>query len=104
MAIPTLNQMLEALHISINLSTEKEITKACSLISEVQAFDSGERDTIKACYLKGPLFDGDIPSKIARDKLIEKGFIAKVVVKGEDGFNACTQKGFYGYKLIRIEA
>lgn len=104
MTTATLQEMLDVLHVNTKLSSAKEITEACSLITEVQNFDSGERDCIKACFLKGPLFDGDIPSKTSRNSLIEKGFIVKVVVKGEDGLNACTQKGFYAFKLIQIHA
>jgi len=50
-------------------------------------------DTLRALYCKGPLFDGDIPSKSERDWLIDSGFCVKVVVEGKDGFNACTHKG-----------
>lgn len=104
MMTATLKEMLDVLHVDTRISSTKEITEACNIITEVQNFDSGERDCIKACFLRGPLFDGDVPSKTSRNSLMEKGFIVKVVVKGEDGFNACTQKGFYAFKLIQIHA
>jgi hypothetical protein len=101
---PTLKQMFEVLHVDMDISTSQEIKSACILISEIQEFNSGERDCIKACFKNGPLFDGDIPSKIERNNLIQKGYITKVVIKGEDGYNACTQKGFYAFKLIELHA
>lgn len=104
MSTATLKEMLDVLHVDTRISSTKEITEACNIITEVQNFDSGERDCIKACFLRGPLFDGDVPSKVSRNSLMEKGFIVKVVVKGEDGLNACTQKGFYAFKLIQIHA
>lgn len=51
-----------------------------------------------------PLFDGDVPSKSGRNSLLEKGYIAKVVVKGEDGFNACTHKGMWAHRLLEAGA
>jgi len=66
--------------------------------------DGGERDVIRAAYESGPLYDGDVPSKISRDSLLDDGFIAKVVVRGEEGFNACTYKGGSAYRLIMASA
>lgn len=41
----------------------------------------------------GPVWDGDVISKGYRDQLVEIGACAKVIVKGEDGYNACTYLG-----------
>lgn len=95
----TLKQLLESIHESIELSSAEELRRACELIIEVQAMDGGERDCLYAAYKNGPLFDGDVPSKAGRNSLLEKGYMAKVVVKGEDGFNACTHKGAWAYRL-----
>lgn len=48
---------------------------------------------------KGPVWDGDVISKSARDELLDIGACAKVCVKGEDGFNACT---YFGQHLLRV--
>lgn len=94
-----LKQLLEAIHESTELSSAEELKRACELIIEVQAMDGSERDCIYASYKHGPLFDGDVPSKSGRNSLIEKGYMAKVVVNGEDGYNACTHKGAWAYRL-----
>lgn len=50
-------------------------------------------------HANGPVWDGDVISKSMRDQLLVIGACAKVVVKGEDGFNACT---YFGQHLLRI--
>lgn len=100
----TLKQLLDALHESVETSSPAELKAACELIIEVQAMDGGERDCLFAAYRHGPLFDGDVPSKAGRNSLLEKGYMAKVVVKGEDGFNACTNKGAWAYRLHQAGA
>ncbi|WP_035384023.1 hypothetical protein [Ferriphaselus sp. R-1] len=100
----TLKLLLDALHESTDLSSAEEIKSAVALIIEVQSMDSAERDCIRAGYKYGPLFDGDVPSKGGRDQLLEKGYMAKVVVKGEDGYNACTNKGAWAYRLLEAGA
>jgi len=99
--MPTLKKLLETLHESTKLSSAEEIKSACELIIEVQDMNNAERDCIVASYEVGPLFDGDVPSKTGRDKLIEMGYMAKVVVNGGDGFNACTHKGAWAYRILK---
>jgi len=100
----TLKQLLDAIHESTDLSSAEELKSSCELIIEVQAMDGAERDCIRAAYKRGPLFDGDVPSKSGRNSLLEKGYMAKVVVNGEDGYNACTYKGAWAYRLIEAGA
>lgn len=99
-----LKGLLDRLHESFETSTAEEITEACKLIVEVQALDASERDVINAAYKRGPLFAGDVPSKNARNSLVDKGFMTYVVVKGDDRFNACTNKGAWAYRLIEAGA
>lgn len=47
----------------------------------------------------GPCWDGDVISKVDRDELLHIGACAKVCVKGEQGFNACT---YFGHSLLQI--
>lgn len=60
----------------------------------------GEKDTLIALVERGPLWDGDIPSKVGRDSLIEHGLAVRVVVKGEDGWQAATYAGRDSYKAM----
>lgn len=101
---PTLADFLDVLHESVELSTANELKDAVKLIIEVQDMDSGMRDCIRAAFLNGPLDDGDVPSKSGRDALLENDYISKVVVKGEEGFNALTYKGARAYRLIKAGA
>lgn len=96
-----LAKLFEAIHESIETSTAQEIKDACELIIRVQSMSGGEIDTIVCAFEKGPLFDGDVPSKSARNQLVVDGLMAHVVVKGEDGYNACTHSGAWAYRLIR---
>lgn len=57
-----------------------------------------EVDTLIALVERGPLWDGDVPSKCGRDGLIERGYAVRVVVKGEDGWQAATYAGRDAYK------
>lgn len=100
----TLKQLLAVLHESTELSSADEIKRACELIIEVEAMNSAEYDCIRAGFKHGPLFDGDVPSKVGRDSLLDKGYMAKVVIKGEEGYNACTCKGARAYRLLEAAA
>lgn len=94
-----LNELLDVLHESTDLSTDAELKAACKLIIRAQSMTGGEIDTIAAAFESGPLWDGDVPSKSARDTLTVDGFMQRVVVKGEEGFNACTYLGARLYRL-----
>ena len=52
-----------------------------------------EKDTLIALVEAGPLWDGDVPSKAGRDALIASGLAARVIVRGEDGWQAATYAG-----------
>lgn len=62
-----------------------------------QDFTGGALDTLIALVERGPVFDGDIPSKVGRDKLLEMGFAFRTIVNGEDGYQAVTYKGLSAY-------
>ena len=99
---PSLKNLLSVLHEDVKLSTGEEILTAIKLIIRVQEMTSGESDCIKASFERGPLWAGDVPSKTARDTLTLDGFMEQVVVKKEEGFNACTYKGARAYRLLKI--
>lgn len=78
----SLKSLFNALYEDVDLCSAEEIKSACKLIIAAQEMDSAEVETLIACYERGPLYDGDIPSKRGRDGLLSKDFLAKVVVKG----------------------
>lgn len=59
-----------------------------------------EIDTLVALVERGPLWDGDVPSKAGRDALIDAGLAVRVVVNGEDGWQAATYAGRDAYKAM----
>jgi hypothetical protein len=67
-------------------------------VSAGTVLTGGEIDTLVALVENGPLWDGDVPSKSARDGLLERGFAMRCIVKGEDGWQAATYRGRDAYK------
>lgn len=66
-------------------------------------FAKQRRDLHEPLYqlcMRGPVWDGDVISKSARDDLLDIGACAKVWVAGEDGFNAGTYFGGYLLKVF----
>ncbi len=62
--------------------------------------DGGEKETLIALVERGPLWDGDVPSKSGRDSLVRRGLAAKVIVNGDDGWQAATYAGRDAYKEL----
>lgn len=79
----------------ITLDTKKEQDLNMEIINDCMSFDceTSVTDTLYSMFDNGPLYDGDVPSKQQRDLLLNKDYCSKVIVNGEDGFNACTYKG-----------
>ena len=96
-----IEKLLDVLHVGIDFDSNDRIGEAVKFIHQVQNMTSAERDVIVASFENGPLYDGDVPSKTGRDSLLDCGFVSKVVVKGEEGYNACTYLGARAYRLIR---
>lgn len=57
---------------------------------------SAEREVLGQLVLKGPVADGDICSKAARDYLMNRGLAQRAVVMGVQGFTAAN---YYGYRV-----
>lgn len=84
-----------------SLMTTSEIEYFKEVATVAMNLSSVEECVLNACHSNGPLEDGDVPSKSARDSLLDKGFVAKVIVKGEDGYNACTYKGRLAFSVAK---
>lgn len=87
----------------ISLDTKEEQNYNLGIVNDCMDFDCkfSVSDTLYGMFLNGPLCDGDVPSKQERDRLLGKDYCSKVVVKGGDGFNACTYKGQRLYKCLK---
>lgn len=80
------------------LTTKECFVCASPKYGEQPRLTGGEVDTLVALVESGPLWDGDVPSKTARDSLIAKGFAVRCVVRGEDGWQAATYAGRDAYR------
>lgn len=67
-------------------------------IDGASALTGAQIDTLIGLVERGPLYDGDVPSKSGRDQLIAMGLAMRVVAKGEDGYTAATYAGRDAYK------
>ncbi len=59
-------------------------------------------ETLLGCRKNGPSHDGNVLSKASRDYLVTIGAVARVVVKNEQGYNACTYKGWHLAKIYEF--
>lgn len=95
-----IDKMLEVLHVPRDLSHPDEVAEAEQIIRYTSQLDAAARDTLVALFKKGPLYDGDVPSKSGRNTLLAFGFATKIVMNGEDGYSACTYDGRDAYRLL----
>lgn len=102
--VVTLDSLLKVLHMDRKLSSADEVLEAERLIGDVLRMSGAEIDTLVALYERGPLYDGVVPSKSGRDALLRSDMAAKVIVGGDDGYNACTYKGGRAYRVFRAGA
>ena len=51
------------------------------------------KDMLRQLCNDGPVWDGDVLSKAARDQLLEQGLASRVIYKGEFGYTAATYEG-----------
>lgn len=58
------------------------------------SLSGGQREQLKQLVERGPVWDGDVVSKSARDDLIGLGLATRVCVKGEQGFTAANYRGW----------
>jgi hypothetical protein len=98
---PTIKDLFEALNETIDLCSRNELIQSIELIDEVQKLSGAEIDTLNALYESGPLDDGCVPAKSGRDGLCEKRMAERIIVKSAEGYNACTQKGYWAVKLLK---
>ena len=78
----------------LDLSSKRDLLRAIDIVDACLNMTKGHLETLRCCHFVGPVWDGNVPSKSDRDDLVRVGAIAKVSVKGEQGFNACTYRGY----------
>lgn len=63
-----------------------------------KALSSSQREVLKQLLFHGPVWDGDICSKDARNDLIGWGLAVRCCFKGEQGFTAATYIAYTVFK------
>ena len=95
----TLGHVAEVNHLDLDdVEDIPEITKITVAACRVEREDL--MASLNEIIKRGPLYDGDVPSKSDRDALLNLGLINKVVVKGEHGFQAVNYFGWAVWKSI----
>lgn len=92
-------EVLKVLGIDEDDTSKKERAEIEKFVFRVNEMSGNEIDTLIALYRRGPLEDGDIPSKVGLESLMEKEWASKIIVRGWDGYNACSYKGSDAYKV-----
>jgi hypothetical protein len=69
-------------------------------MADAKPMTGAEIDTLIALVERGPLWDGDLPSKSGRTDLIERGFAVRCIFAGEDGYQAATYAGRDAYRAL----
>jgi len=86
------------MHERIDLLDASERDQLIQMIDFAKTFKCGH-EALYQLHAKGPVWDGDVVSKNDRDVFLDIGACAKVCVKGEQGYNACT---YFGRTLLRV--
>lgn len=63
-----------------------------------------QRTALKILIEEGPIHDGNIPSKSARDDLIAYGLVSRACVKGEQGYAVANYIGWDVYRIGMSES
>lgn len=89
---------------TIPLNARPDLNDAPENIDLICMIDFAKRnrrlhEALYQLHKNGPVWDGDVISKADRTELLRIGACAKVVMKGEQGFNACT---YFGSELLGI--
>lgn len=62
------------------------------------ALSSAQREVLRQLLFQGPVWDGNVPSKAARDDLIGYGLATRCCFMGEQGYTAATYIAYSVFK------
>lgn len=65
---------------------------------------SAQREQLVQLLFTGPVYDGSVISKSARDELIEYGLATRCCFMGEDGYTAATYPALTVFKSSKAES
>lgn len=67
------------------------------------ALSGGQREVLNQLLHQGPVWDGNIISKSARDDLLEVGLATRCCYMGEQGYTAATYKAYTVFRAGKAE-
>jgi len=79
--------------------SEKLYYKKCEEIA--LSLDVGEIEAVQSLFESGPLFDGETISPNLMKRLLDRNLAVKIVIEGEDGYNACTHTGAWVWRYLK---
>lgn len=102
----TKDKMMAELFGPVDLLTSHERDYYAELCDVVLKYHQSKHagailETLSQLHDSGPVWDGDVCSKSARDALLESGAACKVLFKGGHGCNACTYLGAEMLKAMK---
>lgn len=84
---------------SLMTLSEKLYYKNCEEIA--LSLDTGEIEQLQSLVESGPMCDDETLSSRIINQLIDRKLVIKIVVEGEDGYNACTHTGAWVYRYLK---
>jgi hypothetical protein len=70
--------------------------RACGMARRMMS--SAQREVLQQLVMTGPVWDGDVASKAARDDLLQAGLASRACVKGEQGYTVANYRGYDVWK------
>ena len=69
-----------------------------TLKSVTRLLPSSHKEELINLNNNGPVYDGDVISKVIRDDLLEWGFASRAMIKGNSGYTVANYRGFDLFK------
>ena len=66
----------------------------CAAFAAWHSLDGGQKEVLRQLLFNGPVWDGDICSKSARDDLIDFTLAVRCCFKGEQGHTAASYRAY----------
>lgn len=77
------------------LKTDQSSDRYAALCSALHvALSPAQRDQLRQLVTAGPVYDGDVVSKAARDDLLELGIASRACVRAEQGYMVANYRGW----------
>ena len=90
----------DVLGLDFSLKTQDEIAYLSTIINIAYMLSVGAAEELQAIHDEGPTWDGNLISSSNLPELLDNDLVAKVVIKGEEGYTACTYRGKIALSIV----